>query len=90
MDDLEALKAKARDWMTGDPDAGTRQEVRALLDELDAKPGAKLEVGKAFGTVESVKAVSDLFAPVAGTIVAINPALNNNPCLLYTSPSPRD
>lgn len=40
MDDLEALKAKARDWMTGDPDAGTRQEVRALLDELDAKPGA--------------------------------------------------
>ena len=40
MDDLEALKAKARDWMNGDPDAGTRQEVRKLLEEHEEAPGS--------------------------------------------------
>ena len=36
------------------------------------KVGAVLEAGKTFGTVESVKAVSDLYAPVTGTVTAIN------------------
>ncbi|HQY61616.1 MAG: phospho-sugar mutase [Myxococcales bacterium] len=40
MDDLEALKAKARDWMNGDPDAETRQEVRRLLEEHETAPGS--------------------------------------------------
>ena len=35
--------------------------------------------GKRFSVVESVKAVSDIFAPVGGTIVAVNEALNNAP-----------
>ncbi len=35
--------------------------------------------GKSFGTVESVKAVSDLFAPVSGTVTAINESLNTAP-----------
>lgn len=36
------------------------------------KVGAELTAGKAFGTVESVKAVSDLYAPVSGTVTEVN------------------
>jgi len=43
------------------------------------KPGTEITVGKSFGTVESVKAVSDLFAPVSGTIAEVNPELANAP-----------
>ncbi|MBF0263279.1 MAG: glycine cleavage system protein GcvH [Magnetococcales bacterium] len=43
------------------------------------KVGARLEQGKAFGVVESVKSVSDLFAPVSGTVSAINSALESAP-----------
>ena len=43
------------------------------------KVGAELTVGKAFGTVESVKAVSDLFAPASGTVTAVNGELNTSP-----------
>jgi glycine cleavage system H protein len=39
------------------------------------KTGATLEKGVAFGSVESVKAVSDVFAPVSGEVVAVNEAL---------------
>jgi glycine cleavage system H protein len=56
------------------------------LVNLDAKVGARLEVGKAFGTVESVKAVSDLYAPLSGTIVEINKSLDANPELINESP----
>ena len=68
----------------------TRHAVEQLGDitlvNIDVKVGAKIAAGKAFGTVESVKAVSDLFAPVAGTVVAINPALNNNPEIINEDP----
>jgi glycine cleavage system H protein len=43
------------------------------------KPGAEVVAGKTFGTVESVKAVSDLFAPVSGTVTAVNDSLNTAP-----------
>ena len=43
------------------------------------KPGAEVVAGKSFGTVESVKAVSDLFAPVSGTVTAVNDSLNTAP-----------
>ena len=56
------------------------------LVNLDVKAGAKLEHGKAFGTVESVKAVSDLYAPVSGTVVEVNKALDANPELVNESP----
>ena len=41
--------------------------------------GAPIEAGKSFGSVESVKAVSDLFAPVSGTVTATNDALKDAP-----------
>jgi glycine cleavage system H protein len=43
------------------------------------KVGDKVEAGKSFGSVESVKAVSDLFAPVSGTVTAINEELKGAP-----------
>ncbi len=43
------------------------------------KVGDVLEAGKIFGSVESVKAVSDLFCPVSGTVTAVNDALVNAP-----------
>jgi glycine cleavage system H protein len=43
------------------------------------KGGAQLEQGKSFGTVESVKAVSELYAPASGKVVAINESLNQGP-----------
>ncbi|MGA2902350.1 MAG: glycine cleavage system protein GcvH [Candidatus Korobacteraceae bacterium] len=43
------------------------------------KVGAEIAAGKTFGSVESVKAVSDLFAPVSGTVTEINEALNTAP-----------
>ena len=43
------------------------------------KVGSELAVGKTFGTVESVKAVSDLFAPASGTVTEVNAALATSP-----------
>jgi glycine cleavage system H protein len=46
------------------------------------KVGDKVTVGKEFGVVESVKAASDLYAPISGEVVAINEALSDNPALI--------
>jgi glycine cleavage system H protein len=43
------------------------------------KVGAQVEAGKSFGTVESVKAVSELYAPASGKVVEINESLNQGP-----------
>ena len=43
------------------------------------KVGSTVEKGKVFGSVESVKAVSDLYAPVNGTVLAVNDALTTTP-----------
>jgi glycine cleavage system H protein len=48
--------------------------------------GQKLETMKAFGVVEAVKTVSDLYAPVGGEVVAINEHLAENPALVNQSP----
>jgi glycine cleavage system H protein len=43
------------------------------------KVGAQIEAGKSFGTVESVKAVSELYAPASGKVVEVNENLNQAP-----------
>jgi glycine cleavage system H protein len=50
------------------------------------KPGATIESGKSFGTVESVKAVSDLFAPVSGTVTEVNGDLATAPEKVNSEP----
>ncbi len=50
------------------------------------KVGATLKAGEPFGVVESVKAASDVYAPVAGTVLEVNKALDANPEKLNQSP----
>ena len=50
------------------------------------KPGAKIEQGKSLGSVESVKAVSDVYTPVSGEVIAINETLADAPEKLNEDP----
>ena len=77
---------KEHEWVKIEGDTGTigitAHAQEALGDivfvELP-KPGAEISAGKSFGTVESVKAVSELFAPVSGTVSAVNEDLATSP-----------
>jgi glycine cleavage system H protein len=53
--------------------------------ELPA-PGASLEAAQSFGVIESVKTASDLYAPAAGEVVAVNEALGEKPELVNDDP----
>lgn len=48
--------------------------------------GTTIEAGKSFGVVESVKAVSDIYAPISGEVVGVNEELPDTPELVNTSP----
>jgi glycine cleavage system H protein len=82
----ELKYTKDDEWMKVEGDTGvvgiTDYAQNALGDivfvELP-KVGAEVTAGKPFGTVESVKAVSELFAPASGTVAAINDELANAP-----------
>ncbi|MDE2679379.1 MAG: glycine cleavage system protein GcvH [Gemmatimonadetes bacterium] len=50
------------------------------------EPGDAFAPMETFGTIEAVKAVSDLYCPVAGEIVAVNDALDDDPALVNTDP----
>lgn len=52
------------------------------------EPGTELKKGESFGSVESVKTVSELYAPISGTIVEVNEDLEDNP--EYVNESPYD
>jgi len=56
--------------------------VYVELPEVDAS----IEAGEAFGSVESVKAASDLYTPVSGTIAEVNSALEDEPELINADP----
>ena len=77
----------SHEWVRAEPDGAltvgiTDHAQEALGDlvfiELPAM-GRKLEAGEACGVVESVKAASDIYAPVAGEVVAINAAVADAP-----------
>jgi glycine cleavage system H protein len=50
------------------------------------KPGAKIEAGKSFGTVESVKAVSEIYAPATGEVLEANGELHSTPEKINSDP----
>ena len=50
------------------------------------EPGESFEAMEAFGVVEAVKAVSDLYCPVAGEVLAVNEALDEDPSLVNNDP----
>ncbi|MBX6386445.1 MAG: glycine cleavage system protein GcvH [Microbispora sp.] len=54
--------------------------------EVHPEVGATITAGDAVGEVESTKSVSDVFAPVSGEIVEINPAVSEDPSLINSDP----
>ena len=56
------------------------------LVNLDVKAGDTLSAGKAFGTIESVKTLSDLFAPISGKVARVNAELEARPELVNEDP----
>lgn len=74
---------KEHEWITADGTIGITNYAQDSLGDIVfvelPKIGAEITKGKPFGTVESVKAVSDLNAPVSGTVTAINDALATAP-----------
>lgn len=78
------------EWIKSDGTIGITDFAQHELGDVVfvdlPKVGATLTAGKPFGSVESVKAVSDLFSPVNGTVAAINEALNTDPAALNNDP----
>jgi len=79
--------AKSHEWLkpAGDGTAiiGITDYAQASLGDITyvqvPKVGAVLKAGETFGVVESVKAASDLYAPVVGTVLEVNSALDSAP-----------
>lgn len=74
----EWVRLEANRAVVGITDYAQSQLGDIVFVELPSV-GATVVSGKRFSVVESVKAVSDIFAPVGGTIVAVNEALNDMP-----------
>ena len=50
------------------------------------KPGERLDSHQSFGTIEAVKAVSELYSPVAGTVTEVNDSLDSDPAVVNRDP----
>jgi glycine cleavage system H protein len=74
----EWIKVEGNIGIVGITDFAQEQLGDVVFVELPAV-GRTLKAGEQFGVVESVKTVSDLYSPVAGKVVAINPALDGSP-----------
>ncbi|HEX4784879.1 MAG TPA: glycine cleavage system protein GcvH [Candidatus Sulfotelmatobacter sp.] len=77
---------KEHEWIQVNGNSGTigitdyaQQSLGDIVFVETPKLGAELTAGKTFGTVESVKAVSDLFAPASGTVTEVNADLATSP-----------
>src|SRR5688500_11670025 len=86
--------AKSHEWLKVESDGmvtvGITDYAQNSLGDITyvqvPKVGATLKAGETFGVVESVKAASDLYAPVAGTVVAVNGALDSAPETVNRAP----
>jgi glycine cleavage system H protein len=85
--------SREHEWVRVDGEVATIGITSYAADELgdivyveSPEQGAALKQFASFGVVESVKAVSDLYAPISGEVTEVNRALHDNPELLNTSP----
>ena len=83
--DHEWARKKGETVQIGISDFAQDQLGDIVFVELPAE-GDRFEEGDEFGTVESVKAVSELFMPLAGEVAAVNPALEDSPELVNNAP----
>jgi len=84
---------KEHEWVSVEGEIGTVGITDHAQSELGdivyvdlPKVGAHLDQGKSLGSVESVKAVSDIYSPVSGEVVEINPELADQPEKLNADP----
>ncbi len=89
----EFLYTKEHEWIRLDESTGTigitdhaQKELGDIVFVELPKVGDHVTAKESFGTVESVKAVSEIYAPVTGEIISVNSKLNNSPELLNTDP----
>src|SRR5882724_7771762 len=86
--------AKSLEWLKLESDGtatvGISDYAQSSLGDITyvqlPKVGATYKAGETFGVVESVKAASDLYSPVGGTVVAVNSALDGAPEMLNRAP----
>jgi glycine cleavage system H protein len=86
--------AKSHEWLRAESDGtvsiGITDYAQNSLGDITyvqvPKVGATLKAGETFGVVESVKAASDLYAPIAGTVTAVNTALESAPETVNRAP----
>jgi glycine cleavage system H protein len=86
--------AKSHEWLKlegdGSATVGITDYAQGSLGDITyvqlPKVGAALKQGAPFGVVESVKAASDVYSPVGGTVVAVNTALDSAPETLNKDP----
>jgi glycine cleavage system H protein len=78
--------AKSHEWLLLEGDnatVGITDYAQSSLGDIVfielPKVGQEIEAGSTFGSVESVKTVSDLYSPVTGAVTAVNEALNSTP-----------
>lgn len=83
--DHEWAKVDGDEVVIGLADYAQDQLGDIVFVELPAE-GDRFEKGEEFGTVESVKAVSELYLPMGGEVVAVNEALEDDPALVNTDP----
>ena len=89
----ERRYTKTHEWVTVDgktATVGISDFAQAQLGDVVflelPKPGRKVGKGEAFGTIESVKAASDLYSPVEGTVTSVNENLTAHPELVNSDP----
>ena len=87
------LYTAEHEWLAVDGDRGTIGITDYAQDQLGdvvyvelPEPGGRIESGSVFGVVESVKTVSDLYAPVSGEVLERNERLDDEPELVNASP----
>ena len=81
----EWLRLEGENGRVGITDHAQAELTDVVYVELP-KVGAHAEAGGQIAVVESVKAASDIYAPVKGTVVEVNRALEGNPALINTDP----
>jgi glycine cleavage system H protein len=81
----EWIRVKGTEAEVGITDYAQGELGDVIFVELP-QTGSKLAQMKPFGTIDAVKTVSDLFAPVTGEVVAVNDSLQSNPALVNQSP----
>jgi glycine cleavage system H protein len=80
--DHEWARASGSEVAVGITAFAVEQLGDVTLVTFDVKVGDPIVAGQAFGTVESVKTLSDLYAPVSGTVLRVNGALASRPELV--------